>query len=172
MTDRFCNGAKPQSPGGRTGYFDTTCKGLELLAADKAKTWYFCYVAPSGKNARVKLGTYPSTSLAVARGLAVEARGHVEAGKDPRHVFAGRQAQEMTVAAAHDVADPDTKAGLMAVAKVIDRHIESGVDKMRRNLIVSKFNFRQIFQFPNISGTGRLNTLLLAVEYCPVNEVF
>jgi hypothetical protein len=44
--------------------------------------------------------------------------------------------------------------------------------KARRNLIVSKFNLRQIFQFPNISGTGRLNALLLAVDYCPVIEAF
>jgi hypothetical protein len=34
--------------------------------------------------------------------------------------------------AGEHVADPDTKAGLVAVAKAIDPHIESGVDKMRR----------------------------------------
>jgi hypothetical protein len=37
-----------------------------------------------GRRARVGLGTYPATSLAAARGKALEARGHVEAGKAPR----------------------------------------------------------------------------------------
>ncbi len=98
MTDRFVAGAKPQLAGGRTAYFDTVTKGLELLAAAKSKTWYFHFEGSNGKRARVKLGTYPATSLAVARGLAVEARGHVEAGTDARHAFASQDAFAMTVA--------------------------------------------------------------------------
>jgi hypothetical protein len=37
-----------------------------------------------GKRARLSLGHYPATSLAAARGRAIEARGLVESGIDPR----------------------------------------------------------------------------------------
>jgi hypothetical protein len=42
-------------------------------------------------------------------------------------VHAAGLANMVTVAADH-VADADTRAGLIAVAKAIDRHIEAGVD--------------------------------------------
>ena len=41
------------------------------------------HVPPNGKRARLSLGSYPATSLAKARGLAIEARGHVELGVTP-----------------------------------------------------------------------------------------
>lgn len=98
LTDRFCAAAKPRS-GDRTAYFDTVTKGLELLAGAKTKTWFFHFVTPAGKRARVKLGSYPATSLAAARGLALEGRSHVEGGKDARHVFASPDASALTVGA-------------------------------------------------------------------------
>jgi Arm DNA-binding domain len=52
-----------------------------------------------GKRARFSLGTYPATPLAKARTLAIEARGHVEAGTDPRDLDRGSMAGgPMTVA--------------------------------------------------------------------------
>jgi integrase len=45
------------------------------------------YTSPSnGKRVRIGLGLYPAVSLAEARGKALEARGHVENGRDPRSV--------------------------------------------------------------------------------------
>jgi hypothetical protein len=45
------------------------------------------------------LGTYPSTSLARARGLAIEAHGHLDEGRDPRDVALEQATNAMTVAA-------------------------------------------------------------------------
>ena len=45
----------------------------------------------------MKLGTYPATSLARARTLAMEAHGHLDEGRDPRDV-AAEQAAAATVA--------------------------------------------------------------------------
>src|SRR5437867_11032855 len=97
LTDRFVAGAKPGSTQ-RAGYCDATVKGLELLVSEKTKTWYAHFVAPNGKRARVKLGTYPATSLASARTAALEAKGHVEEGKDPRDILAAQKGSAMTVA--------------------------------------------------------------------------
>ena len=47
---------------------------------------------------RASLGTYPATPLARARVLAIEARGHVEAGADPRDLGKPSGAGPMTVA--------------------------------------------------------------------------
>ena len=50
-----------------------------------------------GKRARLSLGTYPATSLAKARGSAIEARGQVEEGTDPRDLGRRSIAGAMTV---------------------------------------------------------------------------
>ena len=64
-----------------------------------AKTWSYFFTAPAtGKRARVGLGHYPRTSLATARGRAIEAAGLTENGEDPRTAFAARAAGGMTVA--------------------------------------------------------------------------
>jgi integrase len=80
LTDRFCATAKAAE---QTDYFDADTKGLALRINAKSKTWTFHFTR-NGKRVRVTLGSYPSTSLAAARGLAIEARGNVEVGKDPR----------------------------------------------------------------------------------------
>jgi len=84
LTDRFCSTAKPVS-GGRTDYFDGTVQGLTLRVTEHGhRSWCFHYRSPrDGKRARATIGTYPATSLAAARGKALEARGHVEAGTSP-----------------------------------------------------------------------------------------
>jgi len=97
LTDRFAATARPDTSG-RTDYFDTTVKGLALRVSEGGKAWTFNFTSPrDGKRARLTLGTYPATSLAGARALAIEARGHAEAGTDPRDVFAAQDATAMTV---------------------------------------------------------------------------
>jgi integrase len=127
LTDRFCASAKPL--GVRTDYFDATVPGLSLRVTDKGhRSWTFLFTSPrDGKRARVTLGTYPGTSLAAARGRALEARGHAESGKDPRLVLAGQAAAEMTVAALISayLADPE-KAALRSRGE-IERRLNKNV---------------------------------------------
>ena len=129
LTDRFCSTAKPIA-GGRTDYFDTTVQGLALrVTAHGQRSWCFHFRSPrDGKRARATIGTYPGTSLAAARAKALEARGHVEAGQDPRLVLAGQGAAGMTVAALVDayLADPE-KAALRSKAEIERR--------LRRNVV-------------------------------------
>ena len=109
LTDRFCSTSKPLS-GARTDFFDETVSGLALRVADTGhKTWSYHFTSPrDGKRARLTIGVYPATSLAGARGRAIEARGQVDLGQDPR--LAGRSGvAEMTVAALVEafLADPE-----------------------------------------------------------------
>jgi integrase len=119
LTDRFCTTAKPL--GTRTDYFDERTPGLALRITENGhRSWSFLFTSPrDGKRARATIGTYPGTSLAAARGKAVEARGHVEAGQDPRVVMAGQGTAGMTVAALVEayLADPE-KAALRSRAEI------------------------------------------------------
>jgi integrase len=129
LTDRFCaTGAK--APDGRTEYFDEMVEGLALRVAESGrKSWCFHFRSPrDGKRARATLGLYPSTSLAAARGRALEARGHVDAGKDPRLVLAGQAAAGTTVEQVVDayLADPE-KASMRSKTEVERR--------LRRNVL-------------------------------------
>jgi integrase len=128
LTDRFCSTAKALADS-RTDYFDTTAQGLALRVTEHGhRSWCFHYRSPrDGKRARATIGTYPSTKLEVARRKALEARGHVEAGQDPRLVLAGQAAAGMTVAALVDayLADPE-KAALRSKAE-IDRRLRKNV---------------------------------------------
>jgi integrase len=83
LTDRFCDRAK--SEGLQTDYFDETVSGLALrVSKHGVKAWTLIYTAADGKRARMTLGRYPTTSLASARALALNAKADVEAGRDPR----------------------------------------------------------------------------------------
>jgi integrase len=128
LTDKFCAAAKPLR-GGRTDYFDETVSGLALrVTAHGHRSWSYCFTSPrDGKWARATIGTYPSTSLAAARGKAVEAKGHVEAGNDPRLVLAGQATAGMTVAGLVDsyLADPE-KSALRSKAE-IERRLRKNV---------------------------------------------
>lgn len=128
MTDRFCSTAKPLD-GTRTDYFDVTVQGLALRVTEHGhRSWCFHYRSPrDGKRARATIGTYPATSLAAARGKALEARGHVEAGNDPRLVLAGQATAGMTVAGLVEayLADPE-KAALRSKAE-IERRLRKNV---------------------------------------------
>jgi integrase len=98
LTDRFCQTAKAIDD--RTDWFDETVQGLALRVTKGGhRSWCYHYRSPrDGKRARATIGSYPSTSLAAARGRADEARGHVEAGNDPRLVLAGQATAGMTLA--------------------------------------------------------------------------
>ena len=128
LTDRFCAGVK--SIGGRqTDYFDETIRGLVLRVTEHGRrAWCYFYTSPrNGKRARATIGTYPATSLAAARGKASEAKGHVEAGRDPRVELAGQATAGMTVAGLVTayLADPE-KAALRSKAE-IDRRLRKNV---------------------------------------------
>ena len=97
LTNRFVETIKAKVP---SDYFDSKTPGLGLRVSPAGhKAWSLIFTSPAtGKRARVSLGTFPATSLADARALAIEARGKVEAKEDPRAV-------EVTPTAAMTVAD-------------------------------------------------------------------
>src|SRR6516162_4232502 len=83
LTDRFCERAKSTSV--QTDYFDENVSGLALrVSAKGVKAWTLHFTSPTGKRARITLGRYPSTSLANARALALDAKAAVADGRDPR----------------------------------------------------------------------------------------
>jgi Arm DNA-binding domain len=94
LTDRFCAGVKAK---GQTDYFDEQTSGLALrVTGNGIKAWTLVFSSPrDGKRARLTLGRYPQTTLAQARTLALEAKGHLDQGNDPRNAQTGA----MTVAA-------------------------------------------------------------------------
>jgi integrase len=95
LTDRFVAGAK-SDVSDQVEFFDAKTKGLSLRVSRKGvKSWSFSFTSANGKRARVTLGSFPAITLAAARGLALEARGAVQSGQDPRLHKAGA----MTLAA-------------------------------------------------------------------------
>ena len=126
LTDRFCSTAKPLN--GRTDYFDVTVRGLALRVTEKGhRSWCFHYRSPrDGRRARATLGTYPATSLAAARGQALEAKAEVETGRDPRRIAQATAA--MDVAALIDVYMADPKRASLRSRHEIER-------RLRRNVI-------------------------------------
>ena len=144
LTDRFCSTAKPL--GVRTDYFDETVTGL-ALARDRARApeLVLLFTSPrDGKRARATIGTYPATSLAAARGKALEAKGHVEAGQDPRLVLAGQATAGMTVAGLVDayLADPE-KAALRSKAE-IERRLRKNVVPMIGEVKLAELRRRDV----------------------------
>jgi integrase len=84
LTDRFIQGLKPSAK--PADYFDSKARGLNLrVTPNGIKSWSVLFTSPrDGKRARISIGTYPATPLVTARTRAVEMRGLVEAGTDPR----------------------------------------------------------------------------------------
>ena len=128
LTDRFCATAKPLD-GLRTEYFDATVSGLALRVTEKGhRSWSYLFTSPrDGKRARATIGTYPATSLAAARGKALEARGHVEAGQDPRVALPGQGAAAMTIAGLIEVYLADPEKGALRSMKEIKRRLRKNV---------------------------------------------
>jgi len=128
LTDRFVAGVKSAD---QTDYFDDVrnTRGLALrVSKGGRRTWTFLFTPPGEtKRARMTLGTYPATSLAQARTLAIEARGYVEQGQDPRIVFAAQTAGAMTVTALIDsYLDKHAKPNLRS-AEEIERRLAKNV---------------------------------------------
>jgi hypothetical protein len=84
LTDRFIQGLKPSTK--PIDYFDSRARGLNLrITPNGVKSWSVMFTSPrDGKRARISIGTYPATPLVTARTRAIEMRGLVEAGTDPR----------------------------------------------------------------------------------------
>src|SRR5262245_6981515 len=86
LSDRFCVNAKARAGEVQTDYFDEHTRGLALrVSRSGLRSWTYHFTW-AGKRARMTIGSYPATSLGTARTWADEARGHLEAGKDPRSV--------------------------------------------------------------------------------------
>jgi integrase len=145
LTDRFCSIAKPVG-GGRTDYFDGTVRGLTLRVTEHGhRSWCFQYRSPrDGKRARATIGTYPATSLAAARGKALEARGHVEAGQDPRRVLAGQATAGMTVAALIDAYLADPERAELRSKKEIERRLRKNVVPVIGTVKLSELRRRDV----------------------------
>jgi integrase len=144
LTDRFCSSAK--ALGERTDYFDQTVQGLALrVTVGGHRSWCFHFRSPrDGKRARATIGTYPATSLAAARGKALEARGHVEAGQDPRIVLTGQASAAMTVGALVNayLADPE-KAALRSKDE-IERRLRKNVIPVIGQVRLSEMRRRDV----------------------------
>lgn len=101
LTDRFIAGARA-ADGERLDFFDEKTSGLALRVSQDSKAWTFHFTSPTdSKRIRMKLGSYPGTSLAAARTLATQARGYLDEKppRDPRIVFAEQKAGGMLVKA-------------------------------------------------------------------------
>ena len=100
--------------------------GLALrVSTTGRKAWTFLYTSPrDGRRSRTTLGTYPATSLAVARRMALEARAHVEEGRDPRDVVA-------------------QKAGAMTVAGLVGSYLENHVRPISRSAAAMERRFKK-----------------------------
>src|SRR5262245_24317400 len=106
LNDRFVQSAKAVDKAGnpvpQADYFDEGNPGLAPRVSESgSRVGSFVFTSPAdGKRVRMKLGTYPATSLAAARTRADEARGYLEEKppRDPRAVFAALEAEGMTVA--------------------------------------------------------------------------
>jgi integrase len=94
---------QPDAPPARTDYFDKQVPGLALRITEHGhRSWSVHYTSPrDGKRARVSIGTYPATSLAGARGKAIECRGYLQEDppRDPRDAITAQAAGAMTVGA-------------------------------------------------------------------------
>jgi integrase len=144
LTDRFCSSAK--ALGTQTDFFDETVPGLTLrVTKQRYRSWSYLFTSPrDGKRARATIGTYPATSLAAARGKALEAKGLVEAGVDPRLALAGQATASMTMAGLIDayLADPE-KAALRSRAE-IERRLRKNVVPMIGAVRVNELRRRDV----------------------------
>jgi integrase len=135
LTDRFCDRAK--STGAQTDYFDENVSGLALrVTAGGVKTWTL-HFGPAKKRARIGLGRYPSTSLANARALALEAKSAVADGRDPR----GGATDAMTVASLVESYVEKHVAGLRS-ADEIKRRLHRNIVPVIGNVKLSELHRR------------------------------
>jgi integrase len=117
LSDRFIAGLKPNKTA--QDYFDTKARGLNLrVTPNGVKAWSVMFTSPrDGKRARLSIGTYPATGLATARTRAIEVRGQVEGGIDPR----GEQKKEKEKAT----------GGPMTVTMLAENYLTKHASKLR-----------------------------------------
>jgi integrase len=135
LTNRFCERAKSTSV--QTDYFDENVSGLALrVSAKGVKAWTLHFTGPAGKRARITLGRYPSTSLAHARTLALDAKSAIADGRDPRGA-----GDEMTV---NDLAARyvEIHASTLRSADEIKRRIYRNVVPVIGNVKLSELHRR------------------------------
>lgn len=125
MTTKFLDGLKCSD--GRMDIFDAITKGLSLRVTADRKSWSFLYTPPGGTaRARLGLGTYPATDLATARTKAVEARGLVESGKDPRTVTNAQPVVKTMAQLIEDRLDQEVR-GKLRTADEVERRYKKDV---------------------------------------------
>ena len=151
LTDRFVGGSKAGD------YFDAKTLGLNLrVSPNGIRSWFLVFTSPKDeKRARATLGRYPQTSLARARALALEGRGHLDEGRDPRDAFAA-QAGTMTVSAL--IASYLTKhvQPSLRSAKAIERRLTKNVTPIIGNVHLADMHKREINRVVDpILGRGR-----------------
>ncbi|WNJ93018.1 tyrosine-type recombinase/integrase [Bosea sp. 685] len=100
LTDRFCSGVK--STGAQVDYYDEQEAGLFLRVSAQRKAWGLLFTRPSdGKRARTTFGSYPSMTLAAARGRVIELRSGLDEGQDAsakvREIKSGVSDGELTL---------------------------------------------------------------------------
>lgn len=143
LSDRFVAGAKAKRK--PIDYFDAKTSGLNLrVTPNGVRSWFLIFTSPKdGKRARVTLGRYPQTSLARARALALEARGHLEEGRDPRDAFAA-QAGAMTVRQlVASYLDKHVRPNLRS-AKAIDRRFTKNVLPVIGSVSLAELHKREV----------------------------
>jgi hypothetical protein len=145
LTERFVAHAKPRGDEHQTDYWDETAEGLILrVSRGGRRVWNFLAALPDGTRPRVELGTYPATSVAMARGLAIEARACVDRGEDPRAHFGRRSAGAMTVAGLIErYLDLHVRRHLRS-AKEIERRLKKNVLPVIGDVKVSELHRRDI----------------------------
>jgi hypothetical protein len=151
LTDRFC--ATARGPG---SFFDEKVTGLSLRVLEGAKTWSFNYTRHDGRRTQFKLGSYPAISLGAARSLALEARGLVDVGQDPRTAFGSRTAGAMTVAELVDtyLRHPD-KTKLRTHAE-LKRRLEKNVVPLIGGIGIAQLHRRDVRRCVDaVLGRGR-----------------
>ncbi len=144
LTDRFAAGARSAQI--QTDYFDDKVPGLALRVSNNArKTWSFLFTSPrDGKRARMTLGGYPQTSLSQARTLALEARGHLEEGYDPRDVRTAQAAGAMTLTALiESYLEKHVRPSLRS-AREIERRLARNVTPLIGDVQVGELHRRDI----------------------------
>jgi integrase len=141
LTDRFCATVTARSI---TDFFDIKTKGLNLrVSPSGSKSWAVMFTSPdTEKRARMMLGTYPATSLATARTLAIEAHSKVEAGDDPRAV-AGSYNAYMTVAMLIE-SYIAKHAGTIKTGKALAQRLRSDVLPIMGNVKLAELHRRDV----------------------------
>jgi integrase len=139
LTDRFIATIKANTI---TDFFDAKTKGLSLrVAPTGSKSWAVMFTVPgSEKRARMVLGSYPATSLARARALAMEAHTKVQAGTDPR-----TEATHGTMTVAMLIDSYVAKhAGTIKTGKALAQRLRSDVLPIIGNVALERLHRRDV----------------------------